>query len=175
MLQALPNANLIIDASANLKPFIDQIDGSYVHLFTSLSSIAELGVDQIQAGAANKVYIDLGLPTHDLHAMADISKLLSALDPANAAKLVNAGEGAGIGLVISGEWAHTIAQGGGLSAADLNHLHNLGITEINIVDPTADFSGTIDLIAQSSQEAPVVPEVKLIGIADPMFNELLPK
>ena len=174
MLQALPNANLIIDATADIKPFVDNIDSNYVHLFTSLSSIAELGVDQIQAGAANKVYIDLGLPTHDLNAMADISNLLTALDPANAAKLVlNAGEGAGIGLVISGDLAHTIAQSGGLTVNDLNHLHSLGITEIDVLKPTADISANTgaDLVAQAPAGAPV-PEVKLIGTSDPMFNEL---
>ena len=174
MLQALPDANLVINATADIKSFVDNV-GHYTHLFTNLNSMADLGVDQIQAGVANKVYIDLGLPTHDATAMADISHLLSALDPANAAKdlAVNgSGNGIGIGLVISGDLAHTIAQSGGFSAADLNHLHNLGITEIDVLTPSADVAADTSTLAHASIAAPVVPEVKLIGAADPMFNEL---
>ena len=174
MLQALPESNLVIDATSDVQPYVDNV-GHYAHLFTNLNSMADLGVDQIQAGVANKVYVDLGLPSHDATAMADISNLLSALDPANAAKdlAVNSnGNGVGIGLVISGDLAHTIAQSGGLSVADLNHLHNLGITEIDVLAPTADIAADPSVLAHASSAAPVVPEVKLIGAADPMFNEL---
>ncbi|MBT8530958.1 hypothetical protein G6645_06755 [Polynucleobacter paneuropaeus] len=174
MLQALPESNLVIDATSDVQPYVDNV-GHYAHLFTNLNSMADLGVDQIQAGVANKVYVDLGLPSHDATAMADISNLLSALDPANAAKdlAVNSnGNGVGIGLVISGDLAHNIAQSGGLSVADLNHLHNLGITEIDVLAPTADIAADPSVLAHASSAAPVVPEVKLIGAADPMFNEL---
>ncbi|MBT8550347.1 hypothetical protein G6731_00010 [Polynucleobacter paneuropaeus] len=174
MLQALPESNLVIDATSDVQPYVDNV-GHYAHLFTNLNSMADLGVDQIQAGVANKVYVDLGLPSHDATAMADISNLLSALDPANAAKdlAVNSnGNGVGIGLVISGDLAHTIAQSGGLSVADLNHLHNLGITEIDVLAPTADIAADPSVLAHASSAAPAVPVVKLIGAADPMFNEL---
>ena len=172
MLQALPAANLVIDATHDIQAFADNT-GHYAHLFTNLNSIADLGVHQIQAGIADKVYIDLGLPTHDANAMADISSLLGALDPANSAKELAVGADGkpiGIGLVISGDLAHTIAQSGGLSVADLNHLHNLGITEIDVLTPTADVAVNTSTLAHTG--APVVPEVQLIGVADPMFKEL---
>jgi len=73
-------------------------------------------------------------------------------------------------LVISGDLAHTIAQSGGLSVADLNHLHNLGITEIDVLTPTADVVANTGALAHTG--ATVVPEVQLIGVADPMFKEL---
>jgi hypothetical protein len=174
MLQALPEANLIINASNDIQPFVDEV-GNYTHLFTNLNSMADLGVDQIQAGMADKVYIDLGLPAHDKTAMADISNLLSSLDPANAAKdfaVNDNGNGVGVGLVISSDLAHTIAQSGGFSDADLNHLHHLGITEIDILDPTGSAAADQALLVNASPLAPVVPEVKLIGAADSMYDEL---
>jgi len=54
----------------------------------------------------------------------------------------------------------------------LNHLHDLGITEIDVLKPSADVSANTHALVPSSSSAPVVPEVKLIGVHDPMYNEL---
>ena len=92
MLQALPAANLVIDAtSLTVTNYTDNLQNfAAVHLDTSLKSMADLGVNGIQvAQGVNKVYIDLGLPVNDPHIMADIKTLLQALDPSADAKLVN--------------------------------------------------------------------------------------
>ena len=146
------------------------------HLATNLKAVADLGVDSIQAGNVPDLYIDLGLPVHDAHAMADISQLLHSLDPANqATQLVHNADGSplDISLVISGEVASAIKDAGGFSATDLQHLDHLGIHNIAVVDASAgaNNAGIIssDAIAQG---AVPLPEVKIIGATDPMYDEL---
>ena len=169
MLQALPSANLVLDASA-------KVTDSYAHLATSLKAIADLGVDGINVGHANQLYIDLGLPAHDPNAMADISHLLGALDPANQATELahnQDGHSVDISLVISGDLANTIKDAGGFTESDMHHLENLGIKQIAVVDANdhADAAGIFSAGAVSQAHTPL-PEVKLIGATDPMFDEL---
>jgi hypothetical protein len=172
MLQALPSANLVLDASA-------EVTKNYAHLATTLKSISDLGVHAIEAGAANQLYVDLGLPEHDASAMADISHLLNSLDPANHATNLaqdQNGHAVGISLVISGDMASAIEKSGGFTADDMRHLENLGINQIAVVDPSANVNtpnptGLISSDAVSQAHAPL-PEVKLIGADNSMYDEL---
>jgi len=170
MLQALPNANLVIDASA-------QVVDNYAHLATSLKSMAELGVNAVDTGSAHQLYIDLGLPVHDASAMTDISHLLSSLDPANHAVDIahsQDGQPVNISLVISGDVASAIAEAGGFTAADALHLENLGIKEIAVVEtPGHAANATEALLSAASQSHVDLPPVQLIGAPDPMHDELL--
>jgi hypothetical protein len=172
MLQALPAANLVLDASA-------EVNNHYAHLATTLKSISDLGVNAIETGAANHLYVDLGLPTDDPEAMADISELLNALDPANHATDLardQNGKAVDISLVISGDMASAIEKAGGFTEADMRHFENLGIHQIAVVDPSAsaDSPNPVGLISDAAvkQTNTPLPEVKLIGADDPMYHEL---
>ena len=173
MLQALPSANLVIDATGQM----NQLGADYYgHLATNLKAIADLGVDAIETGNIKSLYVDLGLPVHDTHAMADISQLLHSLDPANqATELAHGPDGSavGISLVINGEVAAAIKEAGGFTTSDIQHMDHLGINHIAVVDNTtgADTSGLINSKVIPSDTV-VVPEVKIIGSGDPMYDEL---
>jgi len=189
MLHALPGADVVIDAShevATSTPGGLPVD-SYVHLSTNLNTMAQLGVDQVQVGDAKQVYLDiqnLGLPTGDHTAMDEIRALLNSLDPSNDAKLVAGDYVQSVSLVMSTDLLHTIANGGGFNQADLNHLTNMGVTDIAVRDTSVDHATSA---AQASAEAalfgttnnnldPAHPpvEVKIIGQADPMHDVLDP-
>jgi hypothetical protein len=160
MLQALPQANLIVDATA-----------SGDHLFTSLKAMADLGIDQVHIGV-DKVYVDLGLPTNDIGALQEIKSILAALDPANEAKpIFGVGHGA---LVLDNATAAEIHAAGGLDQAMVQALHNLGINEIDILsNSNAD---QFDIISSTVQSQPMPVEVKVIGQAeDPaLYDHLQP-
>jgi hypothetical protein len=168
MLQALPDANLVLDVSA-------QVVGHYAHLATSLKAMAELGVNSVETGTAQQLYIDLGLPVNDASAMSEISHLLSTLDPANAATPI-AKQGVDISLVISGDVAAAIAEAGGFTAADALHLENLGFDSITVVDQNQDAAErAADALLSAASNANVsLPPVQLIGPDDTtMRDELL--
>ena len=146
MLQALPEANMIIDASA-------QVVEDYAHLSTSLKAMSDLGVDQVNTGTAHQLYIDLGLPVHDALAMSDISHLLNSLDPANHATSIaqhQDGDAVAVSLVISDTAAAAIADAGGFTAADAQHLGNLGIHEVAVVQTNSDATTSSTSINSSS-------------------------
>jgi hypothetical protein len=170
MLQALPDANLVLDVSA-------QVVENYAHLATSLKAMAELGVNGIETGHADHLYIDLGLPVHDASAMSDISHLLSTLDPANHATDIahnQDGKPVDISLVISGDVASAIAEAGGFTAADALHLENLGIKQIAVVETPGHAANAADALFNAASSAHVeLPPVQLIGAPDPMHDELL--
>jgi hypothetical protein len=170
MLQALPDANLVLDATK-------QVVDNYAHLATSLKAMAELGVNGVETGKADHLYIDLGLPVNDAHAMSDISHLLSTLDPANEATPIHAhnvdGKPVDISLVISGDVASAIAEAGGFTAADAMHLKNLGIHEIAVVETPGHANAADALLSAASSANVKLPDVQLIGAPDPMHDELL--
>ena len=186
MLHALPGADIIIDASH--EAVATNLSGeSYIHLSTNLNTMAQLGVDEIDAGSASKVYLDiqdlLGLPTGDQTAMDEIRALLNSLDPANGAKLVTGENAPSISLVMSTNLLDAIAQSGDhFSADDLSHMAKLGITDIAIRDDSVDHADAAALkdadtilmgtSAEAGQPAPV--EVKIIGQADDMHDVLDP-
>ena len=164
MLQALPQANLVIDAS-----------NSGDHLFTSLKAMADLGIDAVTVGA-DKFYVDLGLPVDDVDAIADIKKILAALDPANSAKpIFDQGHGA---LVIDNNTAMNIHNAGGLDAGMIEALQKIGITEIDVL-ADSQASGQGDIIKPAGDtpvaQTPIAPiEVKVIGMAeDPGLHDHL--
>ena len=168
MLQALPEANLVLDARA-------QVFDNYAHLATSLKAMAELGVNSVETGTAQQLYIDLGLPVHDAIAMSDISHLLSTLDPANEATPI-AHQGVAVSLVISGDVASAIAEAGGFTAADAQHLENLGFNNITVVDENPDHAvSAADALLNAQTNAHVeLPPVQPIGPQDTtMQDELL--
>jgi hypothetical protein len=173
MLQALPDANLVLDATK-------QVVDNYAHLSTSLKAMAELGVNGVEIGNADHLYIDLGLPVHDAIAMSDISQLLRTLDPANGATPINAhnadGRPVDISLVISGDVASAIAEAGGFTAADVLHLENLGINHIAVVETPGHAENATEALLSAASSAQVeLPQVQLIGAGAPnqMHDELL--
>ena len=189
MLHALPAANLVLDASAD---HIDIVGQNAARLATSLKSMADLGVDGVQTGTSNSLYIDLGLPAHDPNAMTDISNLLAALDPMNAAKPLAfdaAGKPVHISLILSDDTAADIAKNGGFSATDLEHLSHIGVTNIDVLgdkddatttttSPTPVDSGLVSTttaatVAAHSPAIPL-PDVKVIGTNDPLHGILDP-
>jgi len=147
--------------------------------------MAQLGVDQIDAGTASKVYLDirdLGLPTDDHGAMAEIRNLLNSLDPANEARLVTGENSPSISLVMSTDLLDAIAQSNDhFSADDLSHMAKLGITDIAVRDDGVshgtDATYNADAILMGTNpadgQAPVI-EVKIIGQADDMHDVLDP-
>ena len=185
MLQALPAANLIIDATAKVMGTLDS--GIYTHLFTDFKSLASLDVDGIKvADNVNKIYIDLGLPTNDSNAISEIKSLLASLDPANDAKLINAapntpidynfatredGSKVDVSLVISSDLAKTLLES--LGSAEINQLNHLGINEFAVLDNTAtgNFSA---VVPQGIANMPNMPAVQVIGQNTDLFNELDP-
>ena len=160
MLQALPQANLIIDATH-----------SGDHLFTSLKALADLGIDHINT-LENRVYIDLGLPSSDANAIADIKAILASLDPANQAKSIFGQDQHGV-LVIDNGTADAINKAGGLDEAMIQALNNLGINEIDILADSKAAAQTD--IVQAVAQTPLPPvEVKVIGMAeDPTLHDHL--
>jgi hypothetical protein len=196
MLQALPAANLILDASSVFNQ-IDITGEDAARLSTSLNAMANLGVDGIQVGSANQLYVDLRLPMDDLNAMQDISDLLSALDPANTAKPIafnEQGEAVNISLILNDETAELIASKGGFTADDLVHLSHLGVNQIDVLSDddivtttkSAVEAGLVSTEAASNAEkllasetsngapAALLPEVKVIGAPDPLHDILDP-
>jgi hypothetical protein len=182
MLQALPTANLIIDATAKIQTTVDSID-SFAHLYTNLKSLSELDVDGIRlANSVDHAYIDLGLPLDDTNALSDIKALLASLDPANDAKpftnFVQHLDGTkvnDVSLVISSDIAKTILEG--LDTIDMGRLEKLGINNIAVVDNTAAHNLTVNDIVPL-QATPVLPEVQIIGhntTPGTLFDELNPK
>ena len=184
MLQALPAANLIIDATAKTM----EIAGiKFAHLYTDLKSMAGLDVDGIKvANDVSKVYIDLGLPMNDVNAIADVKALLASLDPANDAKLIGAapntpidfnfakhenGSSVDLSLVISSDLAKTLLQS--LGAGDIAHLSHLGIKEFAVLDNTSAGNLSANTIIPIPAP-PSLPKVEIIGPNTNLFDELDP-
>ena len=187
MLHALPGADVIIDASHEVATYA-ATNETYVHLSTNLNTMAQLGVDQIDVGAASKVYLDvrdLGLPTGDQTAMDEIRNLLNSLDPANEAKLVVGADpthAPSVSLVISTDLLDAIAQSNDhFTADDLNHMSKLGITDITVRDETIPNSTSAAvqhadavLLGTTNPGQPAPVEVKIIGELDAMHDILDP-
>ena len=185
MLHALPGADVIIDASNEVATYAATKE-AYVHLDTNLNTMAQLGVDQIDAGTASKVYLnvrDLGLPAGDHGAMAEIRNLLNSLDPANEAKLVTGENAPSISLVMSTDLLNAIADSNDhFNAGDLSHMAKLGITDITIRDEGVNHADAAAIKAADAilmgtnpadGQAPVI-EVKIIGEHDAMHDVLDP-
>jgi len=173
MLQALPAANLTIDATAQVMQIGDEY---YGHMATSLKAIADLGVHTIETGNVSQLYVDLGLPVHDANAMSDISQLLNSLDPANHATQLahnQSGHEVGISLVISGDIAAAIQEAGGFTTTEISQMKNLGINQIAVLGENANVNPNSLINSKAvAQTAVPLPEVKLIGHTDPMYDEL---
>jgi len=200
MIHALPGANLILDATADVASLTaGNAATNYAHLSTSLKSMADLDVDEVVAGTARKVYIDLGLPVKDPDAMKDISALLASLDSGVKALAFDAsGKALDVSMVMSKQMMQDITSQGGFSANDLMHLRHLGVTEFAVLDYTrgstsqalgsaydagltpsvnyTDFSNSASgSPAQSPLTvAPIMPDVKVIGLTDPLHSILDP-
>jgi hypothetical protein len=127
MLHALPESHIEIDVAAGVKL-----------LNTSLKAMADMGVDQVNA--ASNVYVDLGIKAADLTDMHDLFAAFG-LDKADApAHDLFAAKGAGL------EMDKATATNLGFDGTTINHavvddlvakLSKLGITQIDVVDPTA--------------------------------------
>ena len=182
MLSALPDqSNLVLDASSDTANTNPHDASSFAHLSTSLKSMADLGVDQVQTSGIDKLYIDLGLPTSDTHAMRDIHDLLAALDPASHALAVDGDNNPiGVSLLISSDMMHSLTQSGaGFNSADLTHLQHLGVTEISVLSAdngSSSFNSELDIknagfIATGAVYS-ALPTVQIIGADDPLHTLL---
>jgi hypothetical protein len=87
------------------------------------------------------VYVDLGLPVDDQHALTDIKSLLDSLDPFNHANPVFASPTA---LVMDSGFASSISSQGQMDAAVVDSLVKLGITEIDVLVAAGQTSPAID-------------------------------
>jgi LysM repeat protein len=199
MIHALPGANLILDAAGDVSTVVPGDTLSNIaRLSTSLKSMADLGVEDVAAGSAHKVYVDLGLPSTDSNAMRDIHALLASLDPVNEAKAIAhdaGGNALGVSIVMSSDMMNTISSNGGFSVQDLQHLQHLGVTEIAVVGTSSISSSTNNVVnaglvtseteaafvASQTNPAPsplpvpvIVPDVKVIGTTDPLHPLLDP-
>jgi hypothetical protein len=172
MLQALPEANLVIDATAQFM----QINGieDFAHLYTDLKSIAALDVNGIRVqDGVDRVYLDLGdygIPTHDSAALSDIKALLASLDPANHATPINGlahhanGDEVGISLVMSADMAQALSDLKVFSADDLSNLAKLGIDQLAVVSDSSTAYPDISHLVPASTVAPQLPNVEIIGV-----------
>ena len=154
MLQALPAANLVLDASQDMA--IRIADLSITKVQTSLEAMGHLGVDGIAAGSNEHLFIQLGIPYDHPDIMQDIHELLGSLDPANHAKPLafdSAGKPVEISLVLSDQTAAEIAKDGGFTATDLMHMGNLGIKDVYVVSPEPKEASEEDEKANSADSA----------------------
>jgi hypothetical protein len=173
MLQALPSANLIINATANLKSITGLDD--FARLYTDLKSLSSLDADGIRVHAdTNKVFIDLGdlgVPTDDPQALLEIKALLGSLDPANSARSLaqdTEGQYVDVSLVMSTELLNALS--GEFNENDFKLFENVGITEIIGLGKNAAESQVYEVVAQN------VPPVEIVGsptiMTVDLFNEL---
>ncbi|MES2604418.1 MAG: hypothetical protein V4603_05735, partial [Pseudomonadota bacterium] len=149
MLQALPDANLELDAT-----------NSGDRLYTSLKEMADLDVDQVTANASGHLYIDLG-ELGAGNALAEVKQLLANLDQdmftgANTPT-----------LVMDNQMAEALSQSGIFDADIMAGLANIGIKEIGVLVGHNETTGIVAQVAM-----PV--EVKLIGQTTDqlLFDEL---
>jgi hypothetical protein len=185
MLQALPSANLAIDATGQL----DGFNSKYAYLSTTLKGMAEINANSVLVDTgADGIYLDLGLSTDSHDVLADLKAILEAIDPANDAKpLIHAngttGDPESVSLVISADLANAFKDLGGLDEKTLSDLYTkIGITEIDILSsgavPLADISTNPDVAKSGlanqkvAQDTPNLPEVKIIG-AGQLHDDLL--
>jgi hypothetical protein len=188
MLQALPAANLAIDATGEL----NGIKNAY--LATSLKSMADLGVHSVAVDSgANEIYLDLGIAANDPTAVADMHAILTALDPSNGAKLIHAADDPNTGtatdpshvaLVLTADEYNNLGGAKAFDKSILELLHNIGVTEVDVLDSTAQISSVVQPAPQLGsaatpsstpdphQPAPVLPEVKIIGTDSSQFHDL---
>lgn len=149
MLQALPDTNMVLDATA-----------SGDRLFTSLRELADLDVDHVNANAGGNLYIDLG-ELGDGNALDEVKELLTHLD---ADMFTGATTPT---LVMDSKMAEALSDSGVFDADVLAGLEHIGIKEIGVL---VGHNEHTSIVAQT-----VLPvEVKLIGQdADPMlFDDL---
>ena len=184
MLQALPSANLAIDATG-------QLEGStskYAYLSTTLKGMAEINANSVLVDSgADGIYLNLGISTDSQDVLADLKAILEAIDPANGAKLIHADNSSGdpqsVSLVMSADLANAFKDLGGLDEKTLSDLYTkIGITEIDILSsgavPLADISTNPDVAKSGlanqkvAQDTPNLPEVKIIG-AGQLHDDLL--
>jgi hypothetical protein len=145
MLHALPQANVEIDA-----------EGIKL-LSTSLKAMADLGVDKVHTDA--KVYLELGLRDAGLSELTDLFAAFGLNTPSDPAHELFANQGAS--LVLDKDTADNIGLGnaGGVSSTVLDlmgKLSKLGITQIDVVDPTAHtVTHEYNIVAQTPVEVAV--------------------
>ena len=174
MLQALPDANLVIDATAQFMK-INGIE-DFAHLYTDLKSIAALDIDGIRVqDGVDRVYLELGdygIPTNDSAALSDIQDLLASLDPANFATPVNGlahdanGHKVDISLVMSADMAKALSDLNLFTERDMGNLAMLGIDRLAVVSDSSsthpDISNLVPATTATTT-APQLPQVEIIG------------
>jgi hypothetical protein len=123
--------------------------------------MANLGVDHfdLSASSVNKVYVDLGLPVNDPHALTDVQSLLHSLDPLNHTTPVFDSGTTTTALVMDSSIASAITNNGHIDASVISSLAAIGITEIDVLVAAGQTAPVID-----TQQATVT--VNLIGADD---------
>ena len=153
MLHALPKANMALDASYN-----DTFSTSHLALNTSLSAMAELGVDEIvSAQEVSKLFVELG-------DNPDVAKIIAGFVDGSVADTAAGGlfgSGKEAGLVMDKTTFDHFNQG---DISDLlSKLSSLGFTEIDVLKGATDSqSYHINVVAQT----PVLSTVQTLGVSD---------
>jgi hypothetical protein len=175
MLQALPSANLAIDATGQL----EGATSKYAYLSTTLKGMAEINANSVLVDSgADGIYLNLGISTDSQDVLADLKAILEAIDPAAGAKLIHADNISGVdpksvSLVMSADLANAFKDLGGLDEKTLSDLYTkIGITEIDILNNGAN---PLSALANEkvAQGTPNLPEVKIIGATDQLHTDLL--
>jgi hypothetical protein len=185
MLQALPSANLAIDATGQLEGAISK----YAYLSTTLKGMAEINANSVLVDSgADGIYLNLGISTDSHDVLADLKAILEAIDPANGAKLIHAdgigGDPQSVSLVMSADLANAFKDLGGLDEKTLSDLYTkIGITEIDILNngaiPLAGINSSADITQSGlanqkvAQGTTSLPEVKIIGAGTDLHTDLL--
>ncbi len=155
MLSALPETNLVLDATTS---------GQLIQ--TSLKDMAQIGVDSINLSSnitGNKFYLNIGDSLSDASAIADLRHLISEIDP-SLKPLFTGNSTAGKALVLDGNTALSLTQDGVLDTTLMESLAKIGITEIDVV--SSDVS-SLNITSSNEQVS-----IKLIGSGDDEYDYL---
>ena len=75
--------------------------------------------------------------------------------------------------MISGDIAAAIQEAGGFTTTEISQMKNLGINQIAVLGENANVNPNSLINSKAvAQTAVPLPEVKLIGHTDPMYDEL---
>jgi hypothetical protein len=155
MLSALPDTNLVLDATSS---------GNLIQ--TSLKDMAQIGVDSINLAASadgNKFYLNLGESLTDANAVNEFMNLIDEIDP-SLKPLFSGNALATKALVLDADTAMSLTDKGVLNDSLVANLAKIGITEIDVVGTDAS---SLNISSTNDQVS-----VKLIGYTDDDYDYL---
>jgi hypothetical protein len=110
------------------------------HIYTTLKEMADLHISYLNLGQKTEVYVDLGLPSNDPLALANLKSILNELIPDSVHPMLklNGQNNPHLTLLISNDVANQIEQLGGINASMIEQMTHLGINEIDILASAGD-------------------------------------